>query len=866
MAVYSFCEPACRNPAANRTAARVRGTRSANELQSGQIAEAGTDGKPGLLLVEPLLMGMEPSGTAAMFSPLETTMKPRSYLLRYGFAAAAVAAALGFRLLLQPLTGIRVPYAAFFVAVAISAILGGLGPGLFASLLGGLAASYYLLPPEGFAIEGPHNRAGMALYGLVSTALVLLTAMQRKARMRAETAAQLAEERRAQLEREVRLREEAEAAERLGRQRFETTLASIGDGVIATDLRSRITFINPVAAQLTGWPQAEAIGQPVEAVFEIVNEETDAKVENPVTRALREGRIVGLANHTLLRSRDGRLKPIDDSGAPIVDWSGKTCGAVLVFRDISKARARDAELRERNRMIDLAHDAIIVLDSERRIKSWNRGACEIYGWEEREVRGQIAHELLKTRNSGQIEEVDKTLRERGRWDGELVHTCKDGRVIITESRHVLLRDADGGITGVLEVNRDVTERKQAEAELRRVAAEAEVGRRTLEALMTYIPEGLTIVDAPDVRVRMISRYGLELVGRKPESLIGSVAEDHPSAWGIYHLDGRTLAQPGELPLTRAVALGEITTDEEWLIKRPDGKTVPVLCNAAPIRDSEGNITGGLIAWRDLSQRKELEEKLRETAKLESLGILAGGIAHDFNNLLTGVLGNASLLLEEAAPGTPAWSFAEGISKSAERAAKLTQQMLAYSGRGRFVVEPIELSEQIREMLPLVEASLPRNIELRVDLAQALPLVEVDLVQLQQVVMNLVVNSAEAIGPEGGCIEIATRARQIEEAGIRTRPATGEIGPGAYVVLEVSDNGCGIEETKLGRIFDPFFTTKFTGRGLGLAAVQGIVRGHKGAIEVLSTPGAGTTFRVLLPASSAAAKAQARSDQAGWAKA
>jgi PAS domain S-box-containing protein len=619
--------------------------------------------------------------------------------------------------------------------------------------------------------------------------------------------------------------------------------------------------MNTAAVQLTGWSPAGAMGQPIDAVFTIRNEETGATVENPVTLALREGRVAGLANHTLLYSRGGQRRPIDDSGAPIIDSSGKVCGAVLIFRDVSEARTRDAELRERDRMIDLAHDAIIVADAGRRIKWWNTGAHEMYGWEESYARGQVMHELLNTRESVPIPMIDQVLRERGRWDGELIHTCRDGRVITVESRQVLLRGADGEATGILEINRDITQRKQAEAELRRAAAEAEEGRRTLEALMEHIPEGLTVADAPDVRIRMVSRHGLELAGRPPESLVGVTADVHASRWGIYHMDGKTPAEARELPLTRAVVLGEVTTDEEWLIRRPDGIDLPVLCNAAPIRDAQGNVTGGLIAWRDVSQRKELEEKLREAAKLESLGILAGGIAHDFNNLLTGIIGNVSLLLEEVPAGSTAWTFADGISRAAERAAKLTQQMLAYSGRGRFVVEPVDLSEQVREMQQLVETSLPANVELRLDLADTLPPVEVDLVQLQQVVMNLVVNGAEAIGTGRGWIEIATRVCEMNEGDIRKLLWEGDARPGRYVVLEVRDSGSGIEEANLGRIFDPFFTTKFPGRGLGLAAVQGIVRGHKGAIGVCTAPGAGATFRVFLPAISAAADMGAGAGQA-----
>ena len=773
----------------------------------------------------------------------------RHHLLRYLCAPASVAVSLVFRMLLHGYLGLAVPYVAFYPAVVCSTMLGGLGPGVLATALGGVAAAYYLVPPS-------QNPLGLALYLGASLLLVLLTDAQRRARLRADATAQLARERQAQLEAEIERRQQAEAAERAGRQRFETTLASIGDGVIAIDAAGRVTFLNQAAAALTGWTAADAVGQPLESVFVIRNEETGAAMENPALRAVREGRVVGLANHTVLLARDGTRRPIDDSGAPLLSPSGEVAGAVLVFRDVTEARARQEELRERNRMIDAAHDAIITTDAQRRIRFWNTGARELYGWTADEARGRVTHELLRTRVSATTAEQDEQLRVHGQWEGELVHSGSDGREIVCESRQVLLRDAQGEATGILEINRDITERQRAARALRSALAEAEEGRRTLQALMDYIPEGITIADAPDARVRMVSRHGVAIAGRPVETLTSASALEQPATWHLYHPDGTTLARPEELPLTRAVAAGEIVTDEEWIIEQPDGTLIPILCSAAPIRDGAGKVTGALVAWRDLSQRKKLEQKLRESAKLESLGVLAGGIAHDFNNLLTGVLGYASLLAEEAEPGGRLSSYARAITSAAERAARLTQQMLAYSGRGHFLIEPVNVSRYIQEIVALLESSVPKHVELKLSLGENLPLVNADAAQLQQVVMNLVVNGAEAIGPEGGRVHIVTRAEPIDESYIRTLMWDGHLAPGLYVVIEVQDTGCGMDEQTVTRIFDPFFTTKFTGRGLGLAAVQGIVRGHKGAIRVYSAPGAGTTIRVLLPVAGEAADREA----------
>jgi signal transduction histidine kinase len=241
------------------------------------------------------------------------------------------------------------------------------------------------------------------------------------------------------------------------------------------------------------------------------------------------------------------------------------------------------------------------------------------------------------------------------------------------------------------------------------------------------------------------------------------------------------------------------------------------------------------------ERRRLDERLRESQKLESLGLLAGGVAHDFNNLLTGILANASLVLDSTPAGDPNRDALGEVVLAAQRAADLTRQLLAYSGKGCFIMEPLNLSELVRETSSLMRASLPKKVELALDLADDLPAVEADASQIQQLIMNLIINGGEAIGENVGVVRVITRSEEIAEG-------FDEVGAGTHVRLEVQDTGCGIPEELKGKIFDPFFTTKFTGRGLGLAAAIGIVRGHKGTIRVDSAPGHGSSFRVLLPGS------------------
>ncbi len=267
--------------------------------------------------------------------------------------------------------------------------------------------------------------------------------------------------------------------------------------------------------------------------------------------------------------------------------------------------------------------------------------------------------------------------------------------------------------------------------------------------------------------------------------------------------------------------------------RKDGRRIQVSLTVSPIRDASGEIAGISQIARDISERKVFEEQLRQAQKLESLGVLAGGVAHDFNNLLTDIMGNAGLVLEELTAGSPVRDRIVEIIQASQRAAVLVRQMLAYAGKGQFVIEKLDLSAQVTEIIPLLHGSFPRNVEFRSQLEIDLPVVHADRSQIQQLIFNLGQNAAESIELDRGVVTFATSSRQNGERW--------------EVLLQVTDSGCGISEADRERIFDPFFTTKFTGRGLGLAAVMGIIRAHHGSIAVDSIPGRGTKFTVVLPA-------------------
>jgi PAS domain S-box-containing protein len=302
-----------------------------------------------------------------------------------------------------------------------------------------------------------------------------------------------------------------------------------------------------------------------------------------------------------------------------------------------------------------------------------------------------------------------------------------------------------------------------------------------------------------------------------------------------HLEGRT---------------AEFTCEHRMLHK--DGSIRWILARGHAIRDAHGTALRMVGTDADVTERKRLEAQILHAEKLKSLGILAGGIAHDFNNLLTGILGHAELARMRIDPASPARPFLDQVDVVARRASELTRQLLAYSGGGVFQLEPVDLSALVGEMTELLGLSISKKAVIRHEQGRGLPHVEGDPAQLRQVVMNLMTNASEALGDAPG--EITVRLGVVELGARGARFGQDVLPGGRYVRLEIADTGCGMDEATMARIFDPFFTTKFAGRGLGMAAAQGIVRGHRGGIEVDSAPGRGTRIRILLPALAARAAA------------
>jgi two-component system, cell cycle sensor histidine kinase and response regulator CckA len=304
-------------------------------------------------------------------------------------------------------------------------------------------------------------------------------------------------------------------------------------------------------------------------------------------------------------------------------------------------------------------------------------------------------------------------------------------------------------------------------------------------------------------------------------------------------------------IQRAVEDGK-DFNAEFRVTRDDGMRWMAV-RGQVIRDNNGRIIALTGVDMDITDRKEAEEErhrleaqIQHTQKLESLGVLAGGIAHDFNNLLAAMLGNASLALLELPPESPALKSIQNIQTASQRAAELCRQMLAYSGKGKFVVEAINLNRLVEEMGHLLQACISKNVSLKYNFAPELPFFYADATQVRQVIMNMITNASEAIDQRPGNITVSTGIIDATEQYLATCYPAEQPPPGRYLYADVCDDGCGMTPETLARIFDPFFSTKFTGRGLGLAAVLGIMRGHRGTMKVTSAPDKGTCFRALFP--------------------
>ncbi|TAL17491.1 PAS domain S-box protein [bacterium] len=705
----------------------------------------------------------------------------------------------------------------------------------------------------------------------------------------------------------------SEKAKRESEARYGTTLMSIGDGVITTDAEGRVELLNGVAEELTGWRKEEAYQKPLEEVFFIFNQETRKAVENPVREVVRNGRIVGLANHTVLSSRDGTERPIADSAAPIHDEEGRITGVVLVFRDQSQEYEAQKKIEESeagyrglfNGMLDGFAIHEIVLDedgrpADYRFLSVNPAFERQTGLSAEKILGKRVLEVLPGTESYWIELYGKVA-----LTGEPAQFENYSGELDKYFEVFAYRPKEGQFACVF---RDVTERKRAELSLK--SRMEELTRPLDEAEGIGFEELLNIEEMQKLQDQFASAAGVASIITDPEgkpltrpsnftrlcseiirktekglsscyrsdAVIGGANATGPTVrpclsgglWdagasitvGGRHVANWLIGQVRDESQTEEKMreyARDIGADEEGFIEafrevppmsqeqfRRVAQTLYTLAKQISTMAYQNVLQARFISEQKRSEEEKdrLQSQLLQAQKIESVGRLAGGVAHDFNNMLGVILGHTELALEQVEPQNPLRESLEEIEKAAKRSADITRQLLAFARKQTVAPKVLDLNDTVSGMLKMLRRLIGEDIALNWKPGSGLWRVKIDPSQVDQLLANLLTNARDAISGAGN-VSIETNNVVLDSHYCEGHPG---FTSGEYVLLTVTDDGCGIEKDKLTRIFDPFFTTKDVGQGtgLGLATVYGIVKQNGGFINVYSEPGLGSTFRIYFP--------------------
>ncbi len=502
-------------------------------------------------------------------------------------------------------------------------------------------------------------------------------------------------------------------------------------------------------------------------------------------------------------------------------------------------------------ILDALPMMFFLKDTENRILLTNKAVADTLGVRPEDLEGTPTSQWYPDEAKKYHDDDLQVMRSRTPKLGiiEPLQVGGDEKHWITTDKYPYF-DSDGKVVGVLVFIRDATQQAMTEAALRRSEEKLQHANAELTRVMESISDGLWSLEVDSNREISSHYYSpvMHKITGRPSEFFERGAEHWLAA---VHSEDRDRVKSAGMSLLSGREQNLVV---EYRIRMPD-ESPRWLRDSARVRRTQNGRTRIDRVLTDITEqraaeeeRRGFEERARHVQRLESLGILAGGVAHDFNNILTGIFGYCELACYDLSPDSSARDHMEQIRESARRAAGLCNQMLAYSGRGRFTLRALNLSEVVESVTHLLKSSIARQATVELRLEKDLPAIEAEPPQIQQVVMNLLMNASDAIEEGFGVVTVRTGVTECDHAYLSGTFVDDDLPEGTYVFVEVSDTGAGMDAEVRQRIFDPFFTTKFAGRGLGLAAVLGIVRGHRGAVDIQSEVGSGTVFRVLFPVS------------------
>jgi two-component system cell cycle sensor histidine kinase/response regulator CckA len=624
---------------------------------------------------------------------------------------------------------------------------------------------------------------------------------------------------------------------------LETVTKDARVGLALVDRDYRYVFVNQAYATVLGLETDDLIGRTGPEVLGPIFEQ---EIKERADRALA-GERIRYELHVPKRPDWAHDRYFEVAYEPPIDDGPNAC-MVVVIMDSSERRQAEAEVKESQRRLEKAQEIGHIGSWDLGLEpdsplNWSAETCRIFGIDPAGFTADPAQfiALLHREDRDKVlREAEAAISEERPYDVEYRICRPDGEIRwLHQHANVEHNEADQSarLVGVVQ---DITERRTAHEKVR-----ASEERYRLVARATRDP--IWEIDVPTGQVSWNEAY---------DTLFGIRQEETHGSWDWW--TARIKADERE-QIARSLreTLDNPKVDlwaEDYHFRAASGEELLIQDRAFISRDDNGAARRIVGTMRDqtpivqeMKEREESERELQEAQKLESLGVLAGGIAHDFNNLLTAMLGNVNMVRDELPASSLHQEMLEDVENSALRAADLCKQMLAYAGKGRYVIEEADLSKVVRDIVRLLKISISKHARLKLELDADLPPVMADITQINQVGMNLVINASEAIGRSGGTVIIKTGTITIDAAIQQTNRFEPAPELGDYVYLEVADDGAGMDDATRSRIFEPFYTTKFTGRGLGLAAVLGIIRGHQGSLSVESAPGKGTRFCVLLPA-------------------